>query len=153
MGLVLQENIMLKFLGMMVTIIVFVMGFEAPHALAQQTSPQEWKTYINPEYKFTMQYPYSGDGKFASRDHRITILDNTSVDILDSSIPLLISITPKNGTEDINHMWNLPYGMIWHLIWEMLQYLNLFILFHIQILLVMNTLHMMEKTHYMLISF
>lgn len=82
-------------------VLVIVLGFGAPDTLAQQTSPQEWKTYINPEYKFTMQYPYSGDGKFASRDHGITILDSTSLDILDASTPLLISITPKNGTEDI----------------------------------------------------
>jgi len=48
-----------------------------------------------------MQYPYYGEGKFVSRDHGITVLYNTSMDILDSSTPLLISITPKNGTEDI----------------------------------------------------
>jgi hypothetical protein len=69
---------------------------------------KEWKTYINPEYKFMMGYPYSGKGNFASNDHGITILGNTTNDILDSSTPLLILITPKNDTEDIK-----PYVESW----------------------------------------
>ena len=48
-----------------------------------------------------MQYAFSGERKFASTDHGITILYKTSMDTLDSSTPLLMSIIQKNGTEDI----------------------------------------------------
>ena len=73
------------------------------------TAQQEWKTYINPESNFSMNYPYSGEGKFASSYHGITILDNGSLDILDSDTPFIMFITPKNGSEqDIK-----PYVQSW----------------------------------------
>jgi len=93
---------MLKILGLVTVMVMVSAGFGAP-SLAQ-----EWKTYINPEYNFTIQYPYSGEGNFASNDHGITILGNITNDILDSSIPLIILITSKNDTEDIK-----PYVESW----------------------------------------
>lgn len=46
---------MLKFLGLMITIVVLVGG--ATH----QTLAQEWTTYYNPDLKFAIDYPsYSG---------------------------------------------------------------------------------------------
>ena len=119
MNLIEQHNNMymhnMQIFGLVLLIIVVVVGagtFWAPQLTnaqygsftfaksvpVQQDQQQEWKTYVNPEYKFTMQYPYSGEGKFLSNDHGIMI--TTTNDMLDSDTPFLMFITPKNGTGD-----------------------------------------------------
>ncbi|VFJ15188.1 hypothetical protein [Candidatus Nitrosocosmicus franklandus] len=87
---------MMKWFGLVVIVMLVVLGLGAPPStLAQQ---EEWKTYISPEHKFTLDYPYQKSGD-------ITFIGgiSPSSDVLNTTIGngFTLEIKPDNGLSDI----------------------------------------------------
>src|SRR5687767_3453961 len=76
---------------MMMVVVVVVLGFGAPSIYSQE----EWKTYLNPEYKFTIQYPIvyfpnSSVERFGN---------TTMLDLVGHEINMNMNIEPINKSE------------------------------------------------------
>lgn len=56
----------------------------------------EWKTYINPEFKFTINYPFSDEIL------GIWISGNDTFEIVHSKVGFTLAILPNNDTNDLN---------------------------------------------------
>ncbi|KAA2279383.1 hypothetical protein [Candidatus Nitrosocosmicus sp. SS] len=78
-----------------VIILLAVIGLGAQHSVFAQS--EEWKTYINPEYKFTIEYPFKTDSLSGYINY------NKSSDMLDSDITFGLYIYPSYGVKDIKH--------------------------------------------------
>ena len=82
----------LKALGL-VTILVFVVFMVGAANILAQT--EEWKTYLNPDFKFTLQYP----GYFFGEESGISETDNTTeFNLKGDNIEIYLSIIPLNST-------------------------------------------------------
>src|SRR5690242_15467724 len=72
-----------------VSVLVLVVG--SPNLLSAQQE-QEWETYLNPQYKFTLQYP---DNQFGTGEESFSG-NVTNLDLIGHDVSIYLSIIPLN---------------------------------------------------------